>query len=548
MEPPPTPSQPELTQPDAGPSPPDRVFAAAWLIVALAVVGWVATLRPVWASKPDLADRFLIPMASGWLLWRAVPRLRSLRPRPNWLGWGPLALGTLLFASGWYVAVQVSGRPIVVWWLTAALVCLALGLALIHLGASHARLLVFPVVFVVFSLPTPGRIYNPMMLRLKQVTTSAAQHILPWLGVSVNRPDPGGFELILPSGSLGVVEACSGVRSVTALTAIAVLVAYLRGFSVVRGLILVALTVAVIAATNALRVIVTGLLQEWIGRHAIEGWAHEALGIGVILVGLALIVGLSALIAPPPRTEPETPAAPQTQTGAGAWARAVVALLTLAPGLAASLWAERYRIDPSVVVDLSGLSKSLGPWQGEDLPIADAIRDELMCDQILLRHFRNATGQDVHVWVMFWGNAATTAHMHHPDICYPHRGWNVTTSRMKPIELPGGSELPVSVRHYARPEQQQALFFWTQNGSHVLPDGVEKAEMFSGHSWLFDLFRYGHRPVDTGARISVLIGTTTRGSLETGEKKLREFTQLFADDLYRLCPWARPGAEPDRPR
>ncbi|MBX7102712.1 MAG: EpsI family protein [Gemmataceae bacterium] len=535
------PAHSSRASPSCGDRSADGWFLASWAVTVAAVAGWVITLIPVWSSKPDLADRFLIPLASAWLIWRAVPRLLSMSPRPQTWGLLPLAAGAAAFAVGWFVAVQVSGRPIVVWWLTASLMLLVLGLALLHLGFSHARLLVFPVLFVVFSLPTPGRVYNPLMLRLKQFTTSSAHIALPWLGVPCERPDPAGFELTLPSGSLGVVEACSGVRSVTALTAIAVLVAYLRGFGLFRGGLLVGLTVGVIAVTNALRVILTGLIQEHFGRAAIEGWAHEALGIGVILVGLGLIVALATLLSPRPvACEPIQTVGSLRQSGNSALARAGLALAVLTPALVACMWAEQFRISHRVTVRLEELSRTIGPWRGTDLPVNEAIAEELLCDQIVNRSYRNAVGEEVNVWVMFWGNAATTAHMHHPDICYPFRGWKVTTSQVQPIQLIGGGELPVSMRHYAKPEMQQALFFWTQNGSFVLPDGVEKAEMFSGHSWLFELFQYGHRPVDSGARISVLIGTTTRGSVGAGEKLLRGFTQQFAGELYQLCPWARP--------
>jgi EpsI family protein len=523
----------------------DWCFLFSWLIVAAAAVGWVFTLIPVWASKPDLADRFLIPSASCVIVGFAWPRLRAIVPSSTTWGLVPLTLGAAAFALGWYVAVQVSGRPIVVWWLTGSLILLISGLTLTHLGWRHTRLLLFPLLFILLSLPTPGRVYNPLMNRLQQFTTTAAYHVLPVLGVPVERPDLNSFELKLQSGDLGVVEACSGVRSVMALTAIAVLVAYLRGFGVFRGMLLVILTGGVIAVTNAVRVITTGWLQESLGRSAIEGWAHNALGVGVILIGLALIVGISSLIAPRHSTRPLPPGPPVSfhQNDRLASLRATLCLLTLLTALATCVWAEKYRVDHHVFVNLQDLPVEFHGWKGESLEVPDVIKDELMCDQVVQRVYQNSDGQLVSVHVMFWANAATTAHQHHPDICYPSRGWKVSTAHTNPLELSGGGELPISVRHYMKPEQQQVLFFWTQHGSYVLPDGIEKPELMSGHSWIFDLLKHGHQPIDSGARISVLIGTQTRGSVEAGERLLRDFTREFAAGLYELCPWARPAME-----
>src|SRR5262249_41872338 len=140
------------------------------------------------------------------------------------------------------------------------------------------------------------RVQTSIQLRLKEYTTSATAAALPAIGIPVARR---GHVLDLPSGPpLGVVDACSGVRSVSALTAIALFVAYVRGFSIWRGGWLVLATVGIVVISNSIRVIVTGILQQTLGAVYAQGWAHEALGYAVILVGLALIVGVSSLLAP----------------------------------------------------------------------------------------------------------------------------------------------------------------------------------------------------------------------------------------------------------
>lgn len=522
----------------------DWCFVAGWIMIAAAVAGWIWLMVPVWSSKAEMNDRFLIPAASIALIWYNWPRLRATALSPTSLGWVPLLIGAVAYALGWYVAVQVSSRTIVVWWLTGALMLLIAGMTLTHLGWRHLLLLLFPILFLVFALPTPGRIYNPLTLRLKQFTTSAAEHTLPWLGVNITRPDPESFELTLASGDLGVVEACSGVRSTIPLTAIAFLVAYVRRFGPLRWVLLIGLSVPIIAIANAVRVIVTGLLQENFGLSAISGWKHDALGYFAILFGLAMIVALSKLIAPrqAPSTSTVGPPVNFSQHHWSATMRALICLAILAPALASCIWAERFRVDHHVFVKLENLPTSIGSWTSETLEVPEPIIDELKCDQIIYRLYQNPQGQSVGVHVMFWANAATTAHQHHPDICYPSRGWQVTMSQMKPLDLANGAAWPISVRHYVKPEQQQVLFFWSQTGSHVLADGIEKPELMSGHSWILELLRHGHQPIDSGARLQVLLGTTTRGSIEPGNRLLRDFTREFANSLYEIAPWARPQA------
>src|SRR5207248_2503862 len=149
---------------------------------------------------------------------------------------------------------------------------------------------------------------------------------------------------------LGVTEACSGVRSITALTAIAAFVAYQSGFGFLRGVALLALSVPVIAAVNATRVVVTGLIQEHIGIDYTLGEWHEALGIGMVLLGLTLVVGLAKLLGRraggSPARSVEAGETPALRTGAEAGeppalrncpALPVAAVLLAAAGLAAAV-------------------------------------------------------------------------------------------------------------------------------------------------------------------------------------------------------------------
>src|SRR5207253_7609210 len=96
---------------------------------------------------------------------------------------------------------------------------------LLQVGWPRTRLLLFPLAFCALALPTPDALQEPLQWKLKGVTTAGAAAVLPRLGVPA---EPHGFTLTLPSGELGVVDACSGALSLNALTAISLLIAYVR--------------------------------------------------------------------------------------------------------------------------------------------------------------------------------------------------------------------------------------------------------------------------------------------------------------------------------
>src|SRR5947209_2233672 len=166
------PITPVAPAPTPAPPAPPPAFVAAWLLVAAGAVLLGTVLVPVWASRPELADRFLIPAASVWLVWRAWPKLTRTAAAPSPFGFLALVPGAALFALGWYLKARVGPRPMLVWWLTATFLTGVFGLALVQWGWGRAWRLIFPLAFCLFALPVPGRLQPPLTTTLQEWTTS----------------------------------------------------------------------------------------------------------------------------------------------------------------------------------------------------------------------------------------------------------------------------------------------------------------------------------------------------------------------------------------
>jgi EpsI family protein len=485
-------------------------------------------------SLPEMNDRFLIPLAAAWLVKRNASRWQSTAPRPAASGLLLVAAGALLAPPAWYLIVQVGPRVLLLWWLMIALVLVALGLLLAQFGARRTAIVLFPVAFCFLALPTPDRLQSPLQMRLKEYTTSAAATVLPIIGIPAERR---GYVLELPSGQLGVVDACSGVRSVTALTAIALFVAYVRGFSLLRGGLLVLITMGIVVVSNAVRVIVTGILQETLGSQFAHGWAHEVLGYIVILVGLALIVAVSSLLVRNKRagSVPTTMAGPSRAARGGP-----VALVFVALSLVGCFWAESYRSADSRTVHLAALPTTIAGWEGRDEPINEAVADMLKCDQLIHRVYESKLGKQIELYVLFWATPASTAHMHHPDICMPAQGWTIESSAVRPVPYrPDRDPIPVSLRTYSQKGLRQLVYYWTQAGAAYLPDGKEDLSHFSDYAWVRQMLT-GTATLERTSRLSVRIDMEASGDRQYQEELMAEFGGAIARELYGLCPWAMP--------
>jgi EpsI family protein len=517
---------------------------AALVTLAAGAGAVVFALARFWGANPEHLDRLLILLAAGyagWFAWHAEPALPTLPIRTARVGFVPLILGAVGYPIGWFLQAQVGPKPVVLWWLTGAWVLAAAGAILIHGGWPHLRRLAFPLGFLLFALPVPNRLLVPLQFALQSATTAVAAWTLPLLGVPVER---SGFVLSLPGGDLGVAEACSGVRSVTALTSIAAFVAWWNEFRFVRGFVLVVLSVPVIAGVNAVRVIVSGLLQEYAGPDYVRGQWHEGLGIGMVLLGLGLIVGLAALLKPRVAAarsgalEPMEPA--PLRVAATRFATILLVCSALAT-IAAQVLGTGAEQEVLAVAPLDQIPMQIGRWEGTDIPVPEEVAEMLTADAIVRRVYRDRElGYEVYAWVIFWSSRNMVKGYHHPDVCWPNRGFRLLNRDVQSVAS-GGGTVPITTREFSRDTKRQLVLYWTQEGRRVWSAEDEERVQATGdsHDWLGErLFRRG--PPQATGRLVVLIGTEVWGDGSAIQKQTREFAAKLADEVYRICPWAAP--------
>jgi len=149
------------------------------------------------------------------------------------------------------------------------------GMLLFFAGWKMLRAVAFPLAFLALMIPLPAIIYNQVTFPLQLLASRLSSSWLELLGVPVLRE---GNVLVLPNYSLEVVEACSGIRSLMSLVALAVLYGYFVEKRPWVGITLVALMVPIAVASNAMRVMGAGVLTYWFGPQAAEGFFHSFQG------------------------------------------------------------------------------------------------------------------------------------------------------------------------------------------------------------------------------------------------------------------------------
>ncbi len=128
-----------------------------------------------------------------------------------------------------------------------------------------------------------------MQLFATKVTTGLLQII----GIPVIR---NGNIINLPDYSLEVVEACSGLRSLVTLMALAALYAYFKLPGKVLPVLLFIAAVPIAIATNVFRVFTAAFGAYAISRELAEDFIHEVSGLLVFFTALIIMVILGNIL------------------------------------------------------------------------------------------------------------------------------------------------------------------------------------------------------------------------------------------------------------
>lgn len=260
-----------------------------WLGIGLLTASLLALYAPVfgrliaqWWSDPNYAYGFLVPPFCAWLVFERRHRLRVLASQPRTAG--GLAL---VFAALGILLVGKLGSELL---LTRLSILLMLaGLIVVLLGWRWLRALAFPLAFLGFMIPWPTLIYNLATIPLKDVATRTGVGLLGGTGLPILRE---GNLIILPNAMLDVVAACSGIRSLLALLALATAYGYLLEPSRWRRALLIAAMPPLAVISNAVRIALTIVLTFHFGDAASHGVWHMLTGLQVFafaLVGLVLL-------------------------------------------------------------------------------------------------------------------------------------------------------------------------------------------------------------------------------------------------------------------
>ncbi len=256
-------------------------------LVFLALPYWriVASLVHDWYTDDNASHGFFIPLIAGYLVWIRRKELAETPVGSSLAGLFVTVGAAVLLLGGWLASELFSMR--------LSLVAALCGCVLYWLGRPAFSRLLVPLLFLLFMIPIPAIVYDAAAFPLKLFVSWASVGLLKALGMMVVRE---GNVIMFPNITLEVVEACSGLRSLTSLLALGTAYALIFMRSPWQRLVLVASAIPIAVGANILRVVVTGFLARHFGAAAAEGFFHEFAGLTTFVLAVALMAGLHRLM------------------------------------------------------------------------------------------------------------------------------------------------------------------------------------------------------------------------------------------------------------
>lgn len=267
-----------------------RVVPLWQLIILFGIILWLywsilVHLVGQWWHDPNFSHGFFVPLFSALIIWQERQNLAQLPLRPSWSGLPIAAVAMCTLVVGQLGAELFLSR--------SSLLILLAGLIVLFCGWIYFRALLFPWAFLTLMIPIPTIIFNQITFPLQLLASRVSGLILPLLGVPVLRE---GNVINLPAMALEVAEACSGIRSLMSLVALAIIYGYLMEKRLWVRWVLAFASVPIAVVANSVRIIGTGLLVQYWDPEKAEGYFHASWGWIIFVISLVMLYALHSLM------------------------------------------------------------------------------------------------------------------------------------------------------------------------------------------------------------------------------------------------------------
>lgn len=534
----------------------ESVFRSGWfvagslasaLVLLLVFYDSLASLANTWWSDENYGHGLFVPFIALYLAWEKKDRIRGCDGQGAWLGFLVIVGGMALFLAGQLATLFVV-QHFAFWVVIVGLVMAALGL-------RGAKILAFPLGLLLATIPLPQFLFQGLSTHLRSISSTLGVTCLQIVGITAFQD---GNVIDLGPIQLQVVEACSGLRFLFPLMTLALLCAYFLHDRMWKRIFLFLSSIPIAILLNGFRIGMIGVLVEYWGKGAADGFIHLFEGWIVFLAGVGLLVGEMWLLkrlwprhqqASSDSTRNKEKASVETPEGSMAkegkpqeperprsvssspWAFISGLIIVGSLGLLTTqLEAREERTVPrQTFVDFP---LQLGSWEGIARPLEQVYIDALRFEDYLLADFHRQDDphSPINLYVAYYQSQRSGQAIHSPQSCIPGDGWLITSVETIPLDPPSPGMEPFFVNEVIieKGDVQQVVWYWFQQRQRNLTN-----EYLLKWYLVWDALTQGRTD---GALIRFTTPIPSHGDLTLAKARLEEFSQLVHARLDSYVP------------
>ncbi len=241
----------------------------------------LSDLWSLWIESDEYSSGLLVPFMAAYVLWTRREDIARCSIKPS--AWG---LAAFVFVQ----AFRFTGLFLTYSWPEKLSVVLSAGALTLLLFGWQCLRKIWPILlFLCLMLPWPTPIKNYVGLTLQRYATSSAVFCLEVIGYEIVQE--GNIIRIGEDVSVAVLEACNGLRMITAFFVISGLVVLLVDRKRWEKLIVLLSSLPIALLCNTIRLVITAMFFTVLEGEYWEGVFHDFGGYAMMPLALAAVVG-----------------------------------------------------------------------------------------------------------------------------------------------------------------------------------------------------------------------------------------------------------------